>query len=118
MSDIDGDYELPHLSAYRSAEEVKHWQTEHNPITRLQKWLKHKNLWDDEMEEKTRSQTRKDIIQQLSIAEGEKNPPLKEMFTDVYANITDAQRQDMKRIMLKYPEEYDIDQHEGGIEGI
>lgn len=54
-------------------------------------------------------------------AEQEKKPALRGLFADVYAELTEEaeeQRQEMKRIMTEYPEEYDIDQHEGGIEGL
>lgn len=107
--------------AYRTRAEVEPWKNRDNPITRLRKWLENKNLWDEEMEKKTRNEIRKAILQELAAAEKEKKPPLKSIFTDVYAELTEeaeAQRQELRRIMTKYPEEYDTENYEGGIEGL
>lgn len=63
----------------------------------------------------------KDVIGELIAAEKEKKPALRAIFDDVYADLTDeaeTQRQELKRIMLKYPAEYDCDEQVGGIEGL
>jgi 2-oxoisovalerate dehydrogenase E1 component alpha subunit len=107
--------------AYRTRAEVETWENRDNPITRLRKWLENKNLWNEEMEKKTRTEIRKAILQELAAAEKEKKPPLKSIFTDVYAELTEeaeAQRQELRRIMTKYPDEYDTDSYEGGIRGL
>jgi 2-oxoisovalerate dehydrogenase E1 component alpha subunit len=55
------------------------------------------------------------------MAEKEKKPALSAVFDDVYAELTEeaqAQKEELKRIMEKYPAEYDCDQHEGGIDGL
>lgn len=108
-------------TAYRSSDEVKHWQTQHSPLVRLRKWLEYKGVWNEELDSETKSQLRKDIIRELSVAEKEQKPALREIFTDVYANLTEeaeAQSREMRRILLEYPQEYDVEQHERGIEGI
>lgn len=107
--------------AYRTRSEVENWKTQYNPITRLRKWLERKNLWDGSMEKNTRNEIRKAILQELSAAEKEKKGPLESIFTDVYAELTEeaeAQRQELRRLMLKYPHEYDIGNYEGGIQGL
>ncbi len=107
--------------AYRTKAEVENWKTRDNPITRLRKWLENNGLWNQTLEEETRSQIRKAILQEMAIAEKERKPPLKSVFDDVYAELTEeaeAQRQELRRLILKYPEEYDADEYDGGIKGL
>ncbi|UPK94105.1 hypothetical protein LCI18_005040 [Fusarium solani-melongenae] len=109
-------------SAYRSSSDVSYWKSDdRHPVARLRKWLEHQGVWDQTRDVELRAQLRKDIIRELSEAEKEKKPALRAIFSDVYAELTEeaeAQRQELKRIMLKYPEEYDFEEHEGGIEGL
>lgn len=109
-------------SAYRPSSEVSHWKSApRNPIARTFRWLEHNNAWDKQQDEELRKQIRKDIIKELTAAEKEKKPALNAIFADVYAELTEeaeAQREELKRIMLRYPQEYDCDQHEGGITGL
>lgn len=107
--------------AYRTRGEVEPWKLRDNPLTRLRKWLENNGLWNEETESKTRKQIRKDILRELEIAEKEKKPKLSSIFDDVYAEITDeaeAQRQEVRRLLEKYPEEYDVDDHDGGLKGL
>lgn len=109
-------------SAYRSSDDVNYWKSaERNPIARTLMWLKQQGVWDEARDTELRVQLRKDIIQELTAAEKEKKPALGAIFSDVYAELTEeaeTQRQELRRIMLKYPEEYDFDQHKGGLEGL
>ncbi|KAH7152660.1 thiamine diphosphate-binding protein, partial [Dactylonectria macrodidyma] len=109
-------------SAYRSSDEVAHWKSPtRDPIARLRQWLEHKGLWSDAKDKETRVQIRKDVIHGLKLAEREKKPALSAIFDDVYAELTEevkAQRQELKRIMTKYPEEYEFDRHVGGLGGL
>lgn len=109
-------------SAYRSSEDVAHWKSPtRDPIARLRQWLESKDLWSESKDIETRAQIRKDIIHELKLAEREKKPALSAIFADVYADLTEeaqAQRQELKRIMSKYPQEYDYNQHVGGIGGL
>ena len=46
---------------------------------------------------------------------------MKEMFADVYENLTDeaeAQRAELRGILETYPDEYDVSEFEGGIKGL
>ena len=107
--------------AYRTQGEVDNWKTRDNPLTRLRKWLENKGLWDEKIEKQSRAGIRKAILTELATAEKEKKPPLRAIFDDVYAELTEeaeAQRKELKRLMLKYPGEYDTDSYEGGIEGL
>ena len=107
--------------AYRDRALAEQWRTGKSPLTRLRQWLEKRGLWDEEQDKAFRKETRSNVIKELMEAEKEKKPALRGIFDDVYAELTEEaeeQRQEMKRILTEYPEEYDVDQHEGGLEGI
>lgn len=107
--------------AYRKRAEVDLWSVRDSPISRLRKWLESRNLWDDEIDKKTRSTIRKDILREVAIAEKEKKPPLSSIFADVYEQLSEEQeeqREEMRRLMKKYPAEYDIEDHVDGLNGL
>jgi 2-oxoisovalerate dehydrogenase E1 component alpha subunit len=104
--------------AYRSKGDEAPWTLRDNALVRLRKWLEHRGLWDDQQEQESRKKIRKDVLRELVEAEGVKKPPLSSIFDDVYAEYSGeqaAQREELKKLMEKYPEEYDLDVYEGGI---
>ena len=103
--------------AYRARVEVEDWKRRDNPITRLRKYLEKKGLWEDEKEKDARGRIRKEVLKAFSEAEKEKKPPLRSMFEDVYEEITPETRRQMeelKGVIDRYPEEYDVGEFEGG----
>ena len=107
--------------AYRTRDEVNPWKTRDNPIVRLRRWLENKNLWSEELEKKTRAEIRRDILVEMKAAEKEQKPSLTSIWDDVYAEYSEeqqSQREEMKRLMLKYPEEYDNQDYEGGVQAL
>lgn len=107
--------------AYRAKVEVEDWKRRDNPITRLRKWLEGKGIWSEEQEKELRADTRKAILNAYRKAEKEKRPALSSMMTDVYAEPTDEQREQMaqlRKIVEKYPNEYDVSEFDGGIDGL
>lgn len=107
--------------AYRDKAEVQNWKTRHNPVTRLKSWLESKGLWNEEMDNEARSSIRAAVLRELVAAEKELKPKLSGIFEDVYAELTEEaeeQREELKRLMTKYPEEYDINTHVDGIKGL
>lgn len=107
--------------AYRAKVEVEDWKRRDNPITRLRKWMEGKGLWDEEQEKELRSETRKNILTAYRKAEKEKKPALGSLMSDVYAEPTEQQREqlaEMKRMVEKYPNEYDVSEYEGGLDGL
>ena len=107
--------------AYRAKVEVEDWMRRDNPITRLRKWLQGKGLWDEEKEKETRSEIRKAVLEAFAKAEREKKPAVREMWTDVYEEITEEQRKQMEElrgVVERYPAEYDLDGYEEGKEGM
>ena len=119
--------------AYRAKVEVEDWKRRDNPITRLRKWMERQRpgggsggdgrekLWDEEKERDLRSSVRKEVLSAFARAEKEKRPPLKAMFTDVYEELSEeaeAQREDLRGLLDRYPEEYDLEGFEGGKGGL
>ncbi|KAI9818794.1 MAG: hypothetical protein M1827_007614 [Pycnora praestabilis] len=107
--------------AYRARIEVEDWKRRDNPITRLRKWLERKDLWDDEKEKDARTSIRRDVLKAFAVAEKEKKAPLREMFSDVYEDLSEeseAQIKEMKDLLDRYPEEYDVTEFEGGKDGL
>lgn len=107
--------------AYRAKVEVEDWKRRDNPITRLRKWLENEGLWDDEKDKEMRVLKRKEILKAFAKAEKEKKSPLRDMFTDVYEEMSEeslAQMAELKAVVQRYPNEYDVDEFEEGIEGL
>ena len=107
--------------AYRQKVEVEDWKRRDNPITRLRKWLEGRGLWNEEQEKELRTHERREVLKAFEKAEKEKRPALKFGFEGVYEELTEEQRahvEELRDILRRYPKEYDIDQHEGGLESL
>ncbi|CAI6316156.1 unnamed protein product [Periconia digitata] len=107
--------------AYRQKIEVEDWKRRDNPITRLRKWLEGRNLWDEDKERELRSRKRKEVLSAFDRAEKLKKPAIKNAFADVWEDLTEEQRshvEEMRDILKRYPKEYDVDHHEGGVESL
>jgi len=107
--------------AYRTRAEVEAWKIRDNPISRLRRWLENKELWNEQLEKETTTRIRQAVLEELALAEKEKKPSLSAVFDDVYAELTEemeCQKEEMQRLMVKYPLEYDIGVYDRGIEGI
>jgi 2-oxoisovalerate dehydrogenase E1 component alpha subunit len=107
--------------AYRARVEVEDWKRRDNPITRLRKYLEKKGLWDDDKEKDARARLRKDVLQAFNDAEKEKKPPLRSMFEDVYEEMTPttkAQMKELRDVIERYPNEYDVSEFEGGVQSL
>ncbi|KAL8964321.1 MAG: hypothetical protein Q9197_006962 [Variospora fuerteventurae] len=103
--------------AYRAKVEVEDWKRRDNPITRLRKWMERKGLWDEGKEREARSGIRKEVLRAFAAAEKEKKPPLKSMFEDVYEEVTQegkGQMRELRDMLERYPDEYDVGDFEGG----
>ncbi|KAI5283077.1 hypothetical protein KEM54_002436 [Ascosphaera aggregata] len=107
--------------AYRARVEVEDWKRKDNPISRLRKWMENRGIWNEDMEKSTRVDIRKEVLREFKEAEKERKPPLQSLFTDVYEEMTEEQeeqRQELRKILETYPEEYDVNEFEGGIKGL
>lgn len=107
--------------AYRDRNDVDSWKAKNDPLARLRKWMEKKGLWDAARENESRQAIRADVLRELVAAEREKKPALRGVFDDVYAELTEEaeeQKEELRRLMMKYPEEYDLNEHEEGIQGL
>lgn len=106
--------------AYRAKVEVEDWKRRDNPITRLRKWMEGRGMWDEDKEKAVRSQSRKEVLDAFKAAEKEKKPALRHMIEGVYESMTEEQAQQVeaiKEIIKSYPNEYDVSEYEGGLDG-
>jgi 2-oxoisovalerate dehydrogenase E1 component alpha subunit len=69
---------------YRKSEELKYWQTERNPISRIKKFLINQKLWTEEEDKALKIDAKKKVMQSLEKIEHEEKVPVSELFTDVY----------------------------------
>lgn len=107
--------------AYRQKVEVEDWKRRDNPITRLRKWLEGRKVWNEEKEKELRSSLRKEILVAFDKAEKKKKPAISNAFEGVYEHLTEEQKlhiAELKDIVERYPKEYDVDQHEGGLDSL
>ncbi|EKD14675.1 uncharacterized protein L3040_000198 [Drepanopeziza brunnea f. sp. 'multigermtubi'] len=107
--------------AYRARVEVEDWKRRDNPITRLRKYLENKKVWDEEKETAARARIRKEVLKAFATAEKEKKPAMRTMFEDIYEELTPEIREQMKElksVIERYPDEYDVSEFEGGKESL
>jgi 2-oxoisovalerate dehydrogenase E1 component alpha subunit len=66
------------------------------------------------MEAEFRTEIRKELLKAFTNAEQKKKPALRELFTDVYDELTPAlreQEQELRELIRRYPEYYPTDDH-------
>jgi len=107
--------------AYRKKTEVEDWKRMDNPLTRMRKWLENKGWWSEAHETEFRTSIRKDVLKAFSTAEKRKKPALENLFTDMYAEETAdlrEQREELKAVLEKYGDKYDLGSYVGGLKGL
>jgi 2-oxoisovalerate dehydrogenase E1 component alpha subunit len=73
------------------------------------------------MDNDLRKSVRNDVLRELVAAEKEQKPALSAIFDDVYAELTEEakeQREELRRLLQKYPAEYDVHEHRNGLGGL
>lgn len=86
-----------------------HWQSSNNPISRFSTFLCKQSLWSAEQEAAYKKGVRKDILRAFVAAEKKAKPDVKEMFTDVYEEMTwglKEQERELNALMKEHPEYY------------
>lgn len=87
----------------------------------MRKWLEEKSWWSSESEQDLRTQVRKDILHAFARAEREKKPAIENLFLDTYEKPSGdllEQMAELKQIIEKYPDEYDLENFDRGKEGL
>lgn len=95
---------------YRDRKEVEERAQFDNPVTRLRRYLEHKQWWNAQVEEKLRKETKSALLKVFAAAEKRKKPAIRHLFTDVYDTMTPnllAQQRELEDLINKYPEFYD-----------
>ncbi|XP_026474874.1 2-oxoisovalerate dehydrogenase subunit alpha, mitochondrial isoform X2 [Ctenocephalides felis] len=98
-------------SAYRSEEEVKAWNEDENPLTKLKNYLLAKGWWDQTKEDDFSKKTKKLVLTTISQSEKKPKPEWKEVFHDVYFDMPDhivKQMKQMEEHVEAYKEHYPL----------
>ncbi|WVZ88761.1 hypothetical protein U9M48_035237 [Paspalum notatum var. saurae] len=97
---------------YRPIDEIEHWRTARDPISRYRKWVQGNDWWSDAEESELRSRVRKELLQAIQVAERMPKPPVAELFTDVYDQIPSNLREQerlLRDTIMKHPAHYPTD---------
>lgn len=100
-------------TTYRGNEEVSAFKQD-TAIERLQKYLRHKGLWDDDKESQLQEEIYKEVRAAFAAAEKKKKPALNKMFEDVYDTKPQRlleQEREMRAHIEKYPTNYPTKEH-------
>lgn len=101
-------------TAYRSVDEVKHWDTVDTPINRIRSYLAERNWWDESQEKEFRSTTRSEVLKGFREAETTKLPNPLQIFEEVWDDIPTTlqeQREQLIQHCEKYGENYPLQNH-------
>lgn len=99
---------------YRDRKEVEEKAQFDNPITRLRRYMELKNWWNQQEEDDYRKNIKKEVLAKFTAAEKLKKPSVKQLFTDVYDELTPnliRQQQELDQLIKKYPEYYRLDNY-------
>ncbi|KAJ8493779.1 hypothetical protein OPV22_015500 [Ensete ventricosum] len=97
---------------YRSTDEIQHWKTARDPVSRFRNWVEGNGWWSEAAEVEHRSSTRKELLQAIQVAERAEKPPLSELFTDVYDRVPSnlwEQEKSLRETIKKHPKDYPSD---------
>ncbi|CAN6330754.1 unnamed protein product [Urochloa humidicola] len=97
---------------YRPVDEIEHWRTARDPISRYRKWVQGNDWWSDAEESELRSRVRKELLQAIQVAERMPKPPVAELFTDVYDQVPSNLREQerlLRETIMKHPADYPTD---------
>lgn len=98
-------------SAYRSVDEVSHWDKTDNPILRLRNYLLRKDWITEDEEKKLRTHLRKKVMEVFAQCEAKKKPNPFLLFTDVYNTMPPRLRKQMlntKQHLDRHKENYPL----------
>lgn len=93
-------------SAYRSKQAVESWKQMDNPLHRMRNFLTDRGWWNDALEEQTKAEHRKTVIEAMGRAEKKKRPQLSSLFEGTYrgdlpGNLRE-QRAELAELLEKY----------------
>ncbi|XP_065217668.1 2-oxoisovalerate dehydrogenase subunit alpha, mitochondrial [Planococcus citri] len=98
-------------TAYRSKTEIENWESK-DPLRRLKLFLQDNNWWNEELENAYKSDIKKRVLSSMAMAEKKKKPNWKEMFNDVYNEMPENLKEQMKYMedhLSKYNQHYPLE---------
>ncbi|KAJ1562075.1 hypothetical protein HK405_000071 [Cladochytrium tenue] len=101
-------------SAYRPRSEVADWTRRDSPLTRFRKYLEAGGHWSEDSERDLRTKARRAVLDALGSAERAPLPPIDDLFTDVYDELTPElrrQRDEMRELVNRFPDRFDVAKH-------
>jgi 2-oxoisovalerate dehydrogenase E1 component alpha subunit len=119
-----GDHSTSDFSqAYRNEKEMQKWadllKRIKDPITRLDSYMVKNGLIKDTYQNELREKARDMAREALKVGTGELLPSIDNLFEDVYEKVPnhlEEQRQALKKHLLKYPDQYNLEKFVGGTE--
>ncbi|CAG0915395.1 unnamed protein product [Notodromas monacha] len=96
-------------SAYRSVDEVRYWDENDHPISRLRYYMSRNGMWSEEKEKQWKDESRKKVLTSFAAAEARTKPSIREVFTDVFHDVPphlEKQWQQCQQHLSKYSEHY------------
>ncbi|KAF7057785.1 hypothetical protein CFC21_064978 [Triticum aestivum] len=97
---------------YRPADEMEHWRTARDPVSRYRKWVQGNGWWCDTQESELRNNVRQELLQAIQVAERMPKHGLAELFTDVYDQMPSNLREQERSLLdtiKKHSAEYPAD---------
>lgn len=98
-------------TAYRSVDEVKTWTEKEHPLNRVEELLKRHGQYDEAETTAFKDKIRKEVIDIVFQTEKLLKPPISNLFTDVYDQMSDLQRDQLAELnehLQNYGEHYPI----------
>ena len=99
---------------YRDASEVQRFAENHDPLSRLECFLKEHGWLTDAEVERMHENEKLAVLQAMEKAEKRAPPDVSQLFTDVYADVPPhllAQERELHAHMAKYPDRYQAGGH-------
>lgn len=109
---------------YREGSQVDHFSRSGlEPISRVRLLLQHNGRWTPETEQQIREQAKSDLMAALQTGEAKKFAPIRDMFTDVWAELPPnlkRQREELREHLQRHEEHYAerLQRFEGGLKGV
>uniref|UniRef100_A0A023G5H9 2-oxoisovalerate dehydrogenase subunit alpha n=1 Tax=Amblyomma triste TaxID=251400 RepID=A0A023G5H9_AMBTT len=99
-------------TAYRSVDEVRTWDEQGHPITRLRHYLMDRGYWTEQQDKELQTAFKKEVLQTIKEVEKVPKPPIRDLFTDVYKDMPPHLEEQMKYMMghvKQYRDQYPVD---------
>ncbi|WJX40288.1 3-methyl-2-oxobutanoate dehydrogenase (2-methylpropanoyl-transferring) [Trifolium repens] len=97
---------------YRPTDEIEYWKMERSPVNRFKRWVEKNGWWSEKDELELRSSVRKQLMHAIQVAEKAQKPPLEDLFTDVYDQLSsnlEEQERLLRKAIEKHPKDYPSD---------